>query len=114
MPEVTGGLGRDLCSGRPGLTPARPRPRTGRRAGVCGAACSPAHPPPLLQSYLVGWAQFRKNPWLLAYLAVLVVSFADWIVSLSLLCQEVGGAVAPRRERGALGGPSAARLFPPS
>ncbi|XP_042813981.1 two pore calcium channel protein 2 isoform X1 [Panthera tigris] len=41
-----------------------------------------------VKSYLVGWAQFRKNPWLLAYLAVLVVSFADWIVSLSLLCQE--------------------------
>ncbi|XP_026901541.2 two pore channel protein 2 [Acinonyx jubatus] len=41
-----------------------------------------------VKSYLVGWAQFRKNPWLLAYLAVLVVSLADWIVSLSLLCQE--------------------------
>ncbi|XP_032450834.1 two pore calcium channel protein 2 isoform X3 [Lynx canadensis] len=41
-----------------------------------------------VKSYLVGWAQFRKNPWLLAYLAVLVVSLADWIVSLSLVCQE--------------------------
>ncbi|XP_045342171.1 two pore channel protein 2 isoform X2 [Leopardus geoffroyi] len=41
-----------------------------------------------VKSYLVGWAQFRKNPWLLAYLAVLVMSLADWIVSLSLVCQE--------------------------
>nr|XP_058925313.1 two pore channel protein 2 isoform X3 [Kogia breviceps] len=40
------------------------------------------------KSYLVGWAQFRKNPWLLAYLVVLLVSLVDWIVSLSLVCQE--------------------------
>lgn len=47
-----------------------------------------------MQSYLVGWAQFRTNLWLLAYLAVLVVSLMDWIVSLSLVCQEVGAAAA--------------------
>ncbi|XP_061058194.1 two pore channel protein 2 isoform X3 [Eubalaena glacialis] len=41
-----------------------------------------------VKSYLVGWAQFRKNPWLLAYLVVLLVSLVDWIVSLSLVCQE--------------------------
>ncbi|XP_039091381.1 two pore calcium channel protein 2 isoform X2 [Hyaena hyaena] len=41
-----------------------------------------------VKSYLVGWAQFRKNAWLLAYLLVLVVSLADWIASLSLVCQE--------------------------
>nr|XP_031303763.1 two pore calcium channel protein 2 isoform X4 [Camelus dromedarius] len=41
-----------------------------------------------VKSYLVGWAQFRKNPWLLAYLVVLVVSLMDWIVSLSLVCHE--------------------------
>ncbi|XP_035578627.1 two pore calcium channel protein 2 isoform X5 [Zalophus californianus] len=41
-----------------------------------------------VKSYLVGWAQFRMNLWLLAYLAVLVVSLMDWIVSLSLVCQE--------------------------
>ncbi|XP_059960362.1 two pore channel protein 2 isoform X2 [Mesoplodon densirostris] len=41
-----------------------------------------------VKSYLVGWVQFRKNPWLLAYLVVLLVSFVDWIVSLSLMCQE--------------------------
>ncbi|XP_007466035.1 PREDICTED: two pore calcium channel protein 2 [Lipotes vexillifer] len=41
-----------------------------------------------VKSYLVGWAQFRKNPWLLAYLVVLLVSLLDWTVSLSLICQE--------------------------
>ncbi|XP_007171183.2 two pore channel protein 2 isoform X1 [Balaenoptera acutorostrata] len=41
-----------------------------------------------VKSYLVGWAQFRKNPWLRAYLVVLLVSLVDWIVSLSLVCQE--------------------------
>ncbi|XP_058518685.1 two pore channel protein 2 isoform X1 [Ochotona princeps] len=41
-----------------------------------------------VKGYLVGWAQFRSNLWLLAYLVVLVVSLADWAVSLSLLCQE--------------------------
>lgn len=66
-------------------------------------ASAPAQPPSVLQSYLIGWAQFRRNPWLLAYLVVLVVSLLDWIVSLSLVCQEVGGQAAPRG-RGALEG----------
>lgn len=111
MPEVTSGLGGISAPGAP-VSPLRVH-GLGPAAGLVSVGL-PAHPPPLLQSYLVGWAQFRKNPWLLAYLAVLVVSLADWIVSLSLVCQEVGGAVALRRERGALGGPPAARLFPPS
>ncbi|XP_038309699.1 two pore calcium channel protein 2 isoform X2 [Canis lupus familiaris] len=41
-----------------------------------------------VKSYLVGWAQFQKNLWLLAYMVVLVVSLMDWIVSLGLVCQE--------------------------
>ncbi|KAM5316756.1 two pore channel protein 2 isoform 2-T2 [Glossophaga mutica] len=41
-----------------------------------------------VKSYLVGWAQFRKSLWLLAYLVVLVVSLLDWMVSLGLVCQE--------------------------
>ncbi|XP_061263262.1 two pore channel protein 2 isoform X4 [Bos javanicus] len=41
-----------------------------------------------VKSYLIGWAQFRRNPWLLAYLVVLVASLLDWTVSLSLVCQE--------------------------
>lgn len=58
------------------------------------------HPPSLLQSYLVGWAQFQKSLWLLHYLVVLVVSLVDWTVSLSLVCQEVGGEGALRRAAG--------------
>uniref|UniRef100_A0A8C5L107 Two pore channel protein 2 n=1 Tax=Jaculus jaculus TaxID=51337 RepID=A0A8C5L107_JACJA len=41
-----------------------------------------------VKCYLVGRAQFQKNLWLLAYLVVLIVSFVDWSVSLSLSCQE--------------------------
>ncbi|KAM7087139.1 two pore channel protein 2 isoform 2-T3 [Molossus nigricans] len=41
-----------------------------------------------VKSYLMGWAQFRKSLWLLAYFIVLVLSLVDWMVSLSLLCQE--------------------------
>ncbi|XP_053781364.1 two pore channel protein 2 isoform X2 [Desmodus rotundus] len=41
-----------------------------------------------VKSYLVGWAQFRKSLWLLAYLVVLVASLLDWMVSLGLICQE--------------------------
>ncbi|KAG8522554.1 Two pore calcium channel protein 2, partial [Galemys pyrenaicus] len=47
-----------------------------------------------VKSYLVGWDQFRQNPWLLAYLLVLAVSLADWTVSLGLRCQE---PLRPRR-----------------
>ena len=65
---------------------------------------APGSAAPLLQSYLVGWAQFRKNPWLRAYLVVLLVSLVDWIVSLSLVCQEVGGEAALRGEAGSSGG----------
>lgn len=63
----------------------------------------PTHPLSLLQSYLVGWPQFRKSLWLLAYLVVLVLSFVDWMVSLSLVCQEVGCELALGVEWGALG-----------
>ncbi|XP_036991241.2 two pore channel protein 2 isoform X2 [Artibeus jamaicensis] len=41
-----------------------------------------------VKSYLVGWAQFRRSLWLLAYLVVLVASLLDWTVSLGLVCQE--------------------------
>uniref|UniRef100_A0A4W2I810 Two pore segment channel 2 n=1 Tax=Bos indicus x Bos taurus TaxID=30522 RepID=A0A4W2I810_BOBOX len=44
-----------------------------------------------VKSYLIGWAQFRRNPWLLAYLVVLLASLLDWTVSLSLVCQEDAG-----------------------
>lgn len=87
-----------LCSGRPSLSRVPDGP-TCCRAGVCW----PAHPPSLLQSYLVGWVQFRKNLWLLGYLLVLIVSLTDWMVSLSLVCQEVDGQGA-QVGVGALGG----------
>ncbi|KAM8970903.1 LOW QUALITY PROTEIN: two pore channel protein 2 [Sarcophilus harrisii] len=41
-----------------------------------------------MKSYLIGWKEFPKNPWLLAYIVVLVVSVADWTVSLSFACRE--------------------------
>ncbi|XP_043827837.1 two pore calcium channel protein 2 [Dromiciops gliroides] len=41
-----------------------------------------------MKSYLIGWKEFLKNPWLLAYIVALVVSLADWTVSLSFACQE--------------------------
>lgn len=37
---------------------------------------------------MVGQAQLQQNLWLLAYFMVLVVSVVDWIVSLSLACEE--------------------------
>ncbi|XP_075401356.1 two pore channel protein 2 isoform X2 [Tenrec ecaudatus] len=42
----------------------------------------------IMKGYLIGWAQYRSSPWLLAYFLVLVVSLTDWIVSLSFLCWE--------------------------
>ncbi|XP_045153076.1 two pore channel protein 2 [Echinops telfairi] len=42
----------------------------------------------VMKGYLIGWAQYRSSPWLLAYFLVLVVSLTDWIISLSLLCWE--------------------------
>ncbi|XP_055987561.1 two pore channel protein 2 [Sorex fumeus] len=41
-----------------------------------------------VKAYLVQMARFRKNPWLLSYMLVLAVSLTDWMVSLSVLCQE--------------------------
>uniref|UniRef100_A0A672UTV9 Two pore segment channel 2 n=1 Tax=Strigops habroptila TaxID=2489341 RepID=A0A672UTV9_STRHB len=41
-----------------------------------------------VKSYLIGWAEFWKNKWLMAYILTLVISLADWIVSLSFFCTE--------------------------
>ncbi|XP_068922638.1 two pore channel protein 2 [Petaurus breviceps papuanus] len=41
-----------------------------------------------MKSYLIGWKEFLKNPWLLAYIVALAVSLADWTVSLSFGCRE--------------------------
>ncbi|KFU85021.1 Two pore calcium channel protein 2, partial [Chaetura pelagica] len=41
-----------------------------------------------VKSYLIGWEEFWKNKWLMAYILTLIVSLADWIVSLSFFCME--------------------------
>ncbi|XP_041054362.1 two pore calcium channel protein 2 isoform X2 [Carcharodon carcharias] len=42
----------------------------------------------VIKSYLIGWEEFQKSKWLIAYTLVLAASIVDWIVSLSLLCEE--------------------------
>ncbi|XP_053922706.1 two pore channel protein 2 isoform X1 [Cuculus canorus] len=41
-----------------------------------------------VKSYLIGWEEFWKNKWLMAYILTLIVSVTDWIVSLSFFCAE--------------------------
>ncbi|XP_035407909.1 two pore channel protein 2 isoform X3 [Cygnus atratus] len=41
-----------------------------------------------VKSYLVGWEEFWKNRWLMAYILTLIVSLTDWVVSLSFFCTE--------------------------
>ncbi|XP_046897753.1 two pore channel protein 2 [Hypomesus transpacificus] len=41
-----------------------------------------------VKSYLIGWEEFRKNKWLIGYIVVISASAIDWMVSLSLICDE--------------------------
>ncbi|XP_054627385.1 two pore channel protein 2 isoform X1 [Dunckerocampus dactyliophorus] len=41
-----------------------------------------------VKSYLIGWDEFRKNKWLISYTVVITVSIIDWVLSLSMLCDE--------------------------
>lgn len=41
------------------------------------------------QSYLIGWEEFRKSKWLISYTVVICVSVIDWVLSVSMLCDEV-------------------------
>ncbi|XP_039217368.1 two pore calcium channel protein 2 isoform X2 [Crotalus tigris] len=41
-----------------------------------------------IQSYLIGWEEFRKTKWLMAYILVLLISLIDWSISLSTSCHE--------------------------
>ncbi|NWU15765.1 TPC2 protein, partial [Cephalopterus ornatus] len=41
-----------------------------------------------VKSYLIGWKEFWKNKWLMAYILTLTVSLMDWVVSLSFSCTE--------------------------
>ncbi|XP_053728783.1 two pore channel protein 2 [Synchiropus splendidus] len=41
-----------------------------------------------VKSYLIGWEEFRKNKWLISYTVVLTVSIIDWVLSISMECDE--------------------------
>uniref|UniRef100_A0A3P8RWI7 Two pore channel protein 2 n=1 Tax=Amphiprion percula TaxID=161767 RepID=A0A3P8RWI7_AMPPE len=40
------------------------------------------------QSYLIGWEELRKNKWLIGYTVVISVSIIDWVLSVSMECDE--------------------------
>uniref|UniRef100_A0A672KPN2 Two pore channel protein 2 n=1 Tax=Sinocyclocheilus grahami TaxID=75366 RepID=A0A672KPN2_SINGR len=42
----------------------------------------------VLQSYLIGWEEFRMNKWLIGYIVVITASFIDWMLSVSMACNE--------------------------
>ncbi|XP_067850230.1 two pore channel protein 2 isoform X2 [Heptranchias perlo] len=42
----------------------------------------------VIKSYLIGWEEFQKTKWLIAYIIVLAASTMDWTVSLCLFCKE--------------------------
>ncbi|XP_049573389.1 two pore channel protein 2 isoform X9 [Syngnathus scovelli] len=41
-----------------------------------------------VKSYLIGWDEFRKNKWLMSYTIVTSVSIIDWVLSISMVCDE--------------------------
>ncbi|KAM4602402.1 two pore channel protein 2 [Polymixia lowei] len=41
-----------------------------------------------VKSYLIGWEEFRKSKWLIAYTMVLSASIIDWMLSISMICDE--------------------------
>ncbi|CAF90752.1 unnamed protein product, partial [Tetraodon nigroviridis] len=41
-----------------------------------------------VKSYLIGWEEFKKNKWLISYMVVISVSFIDWMLSVSMVCDE--------------------------
>nr|XP_019935166.1 PREDICTED: two pore calcium channel protein 2 isoform X1 [Paralichthys olivaceus] len=41
-----------------------------------------------VKSYLIGWEEFRKSKWLIGYTVVLSVSVIDWLLSVSMVCDE--------------------------
>ncbi|XP_054591240.1 two pore channel protein 2 isoform X3 [Nothobranchius furzeri] len=41
-----------------------------------------------VKSYLIGWEEFRKSKWLISYTVVLFVSVIDWVLSVSMACDE--------------------------
>ncbi|XP_060890989.1 two pore channel protein 2 isoform X2 [Labrus mixtus] len=41
-----------------------------------------------VKSYLIGWDEFRKSKWLIGYTVVITVSVIDWVLSVSMVCDE--------------------------
>uniref|UniRef100_A0A665U7U1 Ion transport domain-containing protein n=1 Tax=Echeneis naucrates TaxID=173247 RepID=A0A665U7U1_ECHNA len=41
-----------------------------------------------VKSYLIGWDEFRKGKWLIGYTMVISVSIIDWVLSVSMVCDE--------------------------
>uniref|UniRef100_A0A672KT57 Two pore channel protein 2 n=1 Tax=Sinocyclocheilus grahami TaxID=75366 RepID=A0A672KT57_SINGR len=41
-----------------------------------------------VKSYLIGWEEFRMNKWLIGYIVVITASFIDWMLSVSMACNE--------------------------
>ncbi|XP_056134664.1 two pore channel protein 2 [Lampris incognitus] len=41
-----------------------------------------------VKSYLIGWEEFRKSKWLIGYTVVLSASIIDWVLSVSMECDE--------------------------
>ncbi|KAM7014880.1 two pore channel protein 2 [Tautogolabrus adspersus] len=41
-----------------------------------------------VKSYLIGWDEFRKSKWLIGYTVVISVSVIDWVLSVSMVCDE--------------------------
>ncbi|CAJ1048603.1 two pore calcium channel protein 2 [Xyrichtys novacula] len=41
-----------------------------------------------VKSYLIGWDEFRKGKWLIGYTVVITVSIIDWVLSVSMVCDE--------------------------
>ncbi|XP_042277813.1 two pore calcium channel protein 2 isoform X2 [Thunnus maccoyii] len=41
-----------------------------------------------VKSYLIGWEEFRKSKWLIGYTVVISISVIDWVLSVSMVCDE--------------------------
>ncbi|XP_019735401.1 two pore channel protein 2 isoform X2 [Hippocampus comes] len=41
-----------------------------------------------IKSYLIGWDEFKKNKWLMSYTMVISISIIDWVLSISMVCDE--------------------------
>uniref|UniRef100_A0A3P8N776 Two pore channel protein 2 n=1 Tax=Astatotilapia calliptera TaxID=8154 RepID=A0A3P8N776_ASTCA len=41
-----------------------------------------------VKSYLIGWEEFGKSKWLIGYTVVILISVMDWVLSVSMVCDE--------------------------